>query len=123
MNTEQLAMLYDRLYDRADKLFKKYDLCAMTKDGCRSGKWGTSCGCYMPTLLYQCKHFKPGESGGCVSRVLGCKLEYCSCIKEIPEFKPILKQLDRMERVTERYDIWASDTKEQMIERRAGRIC
>lgn len=116
MTAKRLAKLYDALYDRANKLFKEHDLCAMTKDGCRGGEWGLcACSCNVPGL-HICKHFD--DEAGCTTRMLGCKLRYCHIIEKIAEFGPVLARLDRMRHVMDKYGIRHSDTKRQMVKRR-----
>lgn len=111
MTTKQLARLYDVLYNKAEKLFKEHNLCDMTENGCRSGKWGECC-CYCD----KCRHFSLTQSN-CTVRMLGCKLRYCYIIEKVAEFAPVLKELDRMRRIMDRYGMRYSDTKEQLVRR------
>lgn len=116
MNIKQIAALYDRLYDKADKLFKKHNLCDMTEEGCRGGKWAVcSCSCNVPGLTI-CPHFRDPE--GCTARMLWCKLRYCWYVRDTRKFDSTLKQLDKMKRVMDRYHIKYGETREQMVKRK-----
>lgn len=60
----RLSKLYDAIYDRADQLFKEYDLCSINNGKCLDG-----CFC-----CSNCKHLSPD---GCTIRSLACKLSIC----------------------------------------------
>lgn len=103
--------LYNELYDRADKLFKKYDLCGIRDGVCRCGKFGEcSCLCYVPGS-YRCIYF---ADSGCTVRMLGCKLRYCSTIRKDGRFKNVLKEIDKLKSIAERCGLLDKDTQEKL---------
>lgn len=79
MNIKKLSAKYDRLYEEADKLFKRHNPCQFEEGRCASNRiyagWergkGGCCG--------RCRHVGPK---GCRVKALGCKVFICSWIKE-----------------------------------------
>ena len=64
-----ISGLYDRIYDIADKIWKKYDPCQIKDNKCigmHSGFEQLCCG--------DCKYW---TKVGCNVKSLGCKLSYC----------------------------------------------
>lgn len=77
MNLEKLSIKYDRLYEKADRLFKKHNPCQFIDGLCIKNRknGGVSNGCCHES----CDHLGPR---GCTIKSLGCKLFTCDYICE-----------------------------------------
>ncbi len=79
LSTAQLSAIYDRIYDIADRLFKKYNPCSIhtknNKTRCANKlyKCNYLCCCERSN---KCKRWK----NGCTVKCLACKLFVCSHI-------------------------------------------
>ena len=77
VDVEQLSALYDRIYDIADRLFKKYNPCNIqvkdNKTKCISRRYKCN---YLCCTYYdgQCEHWE----NGCTVKCLACKLFVCA---------------------------------------------
>ena len=84
MTLEELSVEYDRFYEEADALFRKYNPCQFEGNQCarnrkdlasghfRAGSEVEKNGCCGTT---SCKHLTPE---GCNAKSLGCKLHTCT---------------------------------------------
>lgn len=99
LSVEELSALYDRIYNIADRLFKKYSPCNIY---IKNGK--SSCFCYpkhKPNLCCNdCVHL---GLFGCIAQCLACKLYMCP---EISQNHPTMcKRLNRLRNITWRLGI------------------
>ena len=113
LNTEKLSALYDRVYDIADRLFKKYNLCNIhTKNNkvfcsChneeryngKSKKYLCCSGCGE----YPEKDISYWSKTGCTTKCLACKLYICSGIGR--KNMRLARQLERLHRFACKYNL------------------
>ena len=109
----ELSALYDRVYDIADRLFKKYNPCNIhtIKGGicCTSRKtnnaFGLCCG--------GCKHI---SKTGCTVRCLPCKLFICDTLMYVydnkgkwirnKKYKHFVDKFERLQVIAKKYGIY-----------------
>jgi hypothetical protein len=64
MNKKELSIIYDELYDLADRIIKKYNPCELSKNRCLDGK-------------FCCEGCKYLSKDGCTTKALFCKVWLC----------------------------------------------
>ena len=79
MTPKNLPIIYDQLYDEADKLFKKYNYCDIKDNTCYQAR---RCGC----ISFCCKRCEYLSDNGCTVKSLTCKLWICGGKKMPSEF-------------------------------------
>jgi len=101
LSTEDLSALYNRIYDIADRLFKKYNPCNIrTKNG------KASCTCYLHSkykdylCCTDCKYTSPT---GCTTKCLACKLFMCPPVSRVN--RRLYHQLQRLSRFACKHDL------------------
>lgn len=70
MNHGKLSKEYDRIYEEADALFKRYDPCQFKDGKCKSEVFPDGC----------CEGCVYLGSNGCTIQSLGCKLFMCGSV-------------------------------------------
>ena len=104
IDTEKLSALYDRIYDIADRLFKKYNPCNhIIKEGIilctgrSSIRNERHCQRYNSYLCCNtCKHL---SATGCTVKCLPCKLFMCSCLYGREKNKITLNKLYQLKQI------------------------
>ena len=81
VSTTNLSVIYDRIYDIADRLFKKYNPCNIHKKGNNVTCIGKTAPC-KTLCCYECSSFCGLSThyywdNGCTIKCLGCKLFLC----------------------------------------------
>ena len=91
-----LSLLYDTLYNEADKVFKEYNPCEINSDGiCKHNR---KC-CNGKKTGVICKYL--GDNG-CTIRCLSCKLWTCKTLnKSNPEIREMLEPLNKIAKLNE----------------------
>lgn len=129
LSTQELSALYDRIYDIADRLFKKYNPCNIhtknNKTRCMNKlyKHNYLCCCMWSN---ECKHSK----NGCTIKCLACKLFMCSRIfyvydkngiqKINKKYKHFVNKITRLKRIVNRHGLSNMDyflTKKTVLKR------
>lgn len=94
-----IKLLYDDLYNQADKVLKKYNPCKIDGDQCRrcgpytehmQNLTGMLCGLSRNPCCNACPHLCKEE--GCTVKSLGCKLHICEDMRKFVD-KECLKEL------------------------------
>jgi len=83
MLVNQKLELYDRLYNHADKLLKKYNPCRIKNGKCANGRF----------CCYGCKYL---NKSGCTVKCLECKLWLCSYLVSLPKWQSLTSKLNKM---------------------------
>jgi len=107
ISIEELSALYDRIYDIADRLFKKYNPCNIRKlknnhTVCNGHKVSSALCCY------ECSSFSKTKppyywKKGCTIKCLGCKLFTCEGARK---GHPILnKRLGKLRDIADKYQL------------------
>lgn len=97
--------LYDLIYDKADRLFKKYNPCEISKN-----LFGEIC-CRKTDNIYLCCTGCEYLSGkGCTVKCLACKLCFCAGDGLLRD------KLHKLRRIAYKYDFYlARSSKEQVF--------
>lgn len=97
-NIKRYSKKYDELYNKADKLFKKYNPCQIKNGRCIVGD-KCCCGSEYKKVSYffKCKYLK---KNGCSTKCLACKVHICrdlyQILSGISSFKKFLDELDKI---------------------------
>lgn len=99
------SKLYDLIYDKADKLFKKYNPCNIHKEN-----GITVCNRYKNKNELCCVGCEHLGFWGCTVRSLGCKLGQCldedyDTIPNIKRFKVFCNKMEKLRRLSWRYGL------------------
>ena len=121
LDTEKLSALYDRIYDIADRLIKKYNPCNIqTKDNktkCINSNYkhnSLCCGYYSE----RCKHWQDG----CTIKCLPCKLFACGAIRGDKKNNNFIRILSKLRRITSKHGLSNFDyyiTKKKVLQNRS----
>jgi hypothetical protein len=110
----ELSAIYDRIYDIADKLFKKYNPCKIyIKDKrihCKYHQRGIPLTNKYYLCCGNCKHC---STDGCTVKCLSCKLHTCHqfeysygkngrCVRN-KKYKSFIDKIKRLQRIANRY--------------------
>jgi len=111
LSTAELSALYDRIYDIADRLFKKYNPCKIhTKDGkshCaeyhNNRSYNTNRLCCSGCGEYPQRDINHWSKIGCTTKCLACKLYSCPTIyRQKNRFN---HQLSRLKRFADKHGL------------------
>lgn len=104
LSTKELSALYDRIYNIADRLFKKHNPCnihitngIIHCNGCtnkRINKRNQKDGCFLCCNI--CKH---QSINGCTIKCLPCKLFLCNRLLYSEEHKALMNKLKRLKKI------------------------
>ena len=118
-----ISAIYDRIYDIADRLFKKYNPCEIRIKNKR-----ISCKCYQKGIPLANKHYlccsicKHCSKNGCTVKCLACKLHRCHGIK-YPVF--FMKRLNKLHKTARSYGFSLDDfylTKKEVLKRTKDKL-
>ncbi len=130
LSIKELSAIYDRIYDIADKLFKRYNPCGIchkdNKTECinKHYKYNYLCCRFWDT---RCKHWE----NGCTIKCLPCKLFMCGIILYSydkngkvtvnKKFESFIYKVKRLQKTVNKYGISNYDyylTKKEVLQRR-----
>jgi hypothetical protein len=121
IKTKFKSSTYDRIYDIADRLFKKHNPCNIQVKDNKTKCTGNNS--YIHNYLCcqryndRCKYWNKG----CTVKCLACKLFACGAIQVDKKNNSFIKTLSKLHRITNRYGLSNFDyymTKEKAIRMR-----
>ena len=123
LSIRELSALYDRIYDIADRLFKKYNPCKIHMKNKR-----IFCECHQKGIPLAnkcylcCSNCKYCSKNGCIIKCLACKLHRCYG-QEFPML--FMKRLNKLHKIARSYKFSLDDyylTKKEVLKRTIKRI-
>ena len=121
LSTKRLSALYDRIYDIADRLFKKYNPCEIcikdNKTKCINKHYNCNHLCCQ-WWTDRCKHW----DNGCTVKCLACKLFACYTIEESKRQVNFIKTLYKLRRIANKHGLSNFDyymTKKEALQMRS----
>ncbi len=114
LSAKDLSALYDRIYNIADRLFKKYNPCNIhikhKKSRCveyhKNRGYNTNRLCCSGCGEYPERDINHWSKTGCTVKCLACKLYICPKIRQ--QHRRLSYQLSRLERFASHHNISAS---------------
>lgn len=120
LSIAELSALYDRIYDSADRLFKRYNPCNIqvknNKTKCINSHYNCNHLCCQE-WTDRCKHWQ----SGCTVKCIACKLFICDKVREDKIGTPFIKTLSKLRRVVNECGLSNFDyyiTKKEALKRR-----
>ena len=112
--------IYDDLFERTDRLMKKYNPCNVQNGQCRKGDPCCTAESHDDNLENNtCKYLKIPE--GCSIKSLTCRLWLCGIESELakdPKYKSFLSELQQLRIEADKYKFFVfRGTKEQSLKR------
>ena len=104
VDIEKLSALYDRIYDIANRLIKKYSPCNIrTKIPSAKDLRITICNCKFcgddSLCCYGCKYW----NNGCTVKALGCKLFLCRAVSRAVKNRVLQKRFKKLRSYGEKH--------------------
>jgi len=107
LSIAELSALYDRIYDIADRLFKKYNPCSIYTENkkvyCAEYHKGSSRLCCSGCGEHSERDTNHWSKTGCTAKCLACKLYICPTIRQ--QYKRFSRQLSRLLRFAEHHNL------------------